>query len=105
MAKSKGKPENLKPFKPGQSGNPKGRPKELPELKTLLEDVVGEDGAKEIIESLKVQARKGNVRAAEILLERMYGKTKQPIEHSGAVEITNVKELTDEDLARIAAQG
>lgn len=81
---------NLKPFKPGQSGNLKGRPKKLPAIDDLLAEVLGEeDGnstAKIILESMVKQAKKGDVRAAELLLERAYGKPKQPIEHSGEIK-------------------
>ena len=31
---------NLQPFKKGQSGNPNGRPKKLPEIDKLLADVL-----------------------------------------------------------------
>lgn len=33
--------ENLKPFKPGQSGNPKGRPKGAKNLATVIADLLG----------------------------------------------------------------
>lgn len=69
-------------FKPGQSGNPNGRPKKLPEIDDLLADVLGdEDGneAKEILNALLKEAKKGNVRAAEVLLDRAYGKASQPL--------------------------
>jgi hypothetical protein len=48
--------ENLKPFKKGQSGNPEGRPKKIPEIDKLLADVLGEekDG---IIEAAKAILR------------------------------------------------
>lgn len=79
--------DGLKPFKPGQSGNPNGRPKKLPEIDKLLADVLGEDGknseAKAILKALLTKAKKGDTRAAEILLDRAYGKPKQPIAIEG----------------------
>jgi hypothetical protein len=75
---------NSKPFKKGQSGNPKGRPKKLPELDKLLADVLGEVGevsgitaAEQILRALRAKAAKGDIRAAEVLLDRGYGKAKQ----------------------------
>lgn len=82
----RGNVKNLKHFQPGQSGNPAGRPKKLPELDKLILQVLGgdndESGAQAILEALKKKALKGDVRAAEILLDRTYGKTKERIEHS-----------------------
>jgi hypothetical protein len=89
MPFDKGKtPQGAKPFKPGQSGNPKGRPKKLPELDTLLADVLGEEkdgmtAAEAILKKLRQMAAQGNIRAAEILLERAYGKAKQSHEITG----------------------
>jgi hypothetical protein len=79
---------NLKPFKKGQSGNPKGRRKKLPELDVLLADVLGDEkdgltAAEAILKKLRQLAISGNLRAAEILLDRAYGKAKQKIEHTG----------------------
>ena len=113
---------NSKPFKKGQSGNPNGRPKKLPELDKLLADVLGEDVklkcnhaacdqgrmpdgsecpkcdggrktktnqtvAEAILRKLRAMAASGNIRAAEILLDRAYGKAKQQIEHGGSITI------------------
>lgn len=69
---------NLKPFKPGQSGNVKGRPK-LPELKSILNAVLGtqENGREpleEIIDNLHKQAMRGNVKASELILHYAYGR-------------------------------
>lgn len=80
--------ENLKPFEKGQSGNPAGRPKKLPELDKLLADVLGEEkdgisAADAILKKLRQMATQGNLRAAEILLDRAYGKPKQTIEQTG----------------------
>ena len=74
-------------WKKGESGNPKGRPKKIPELRELLANVLGDtkDGksaAEAILMALRNKAIKGDVRAAELLLDRAYGKIKQEIEHS-----------------------
>src|SRR5690606_3221132 len=81
----KGKLDNLKPFKKGDERiNRAGRPKKLPALDTLLADVLGEEkdgksAAQAILMALRSKAAKGDVRAAEVLLDRAYGKVKQPI--------------------------
>jgi hypothetical protein len=70
-----------------KSGNTKnvGRPK-LPELHTLLANVLGKEGkdgqtaAEEILNALHARAKKGDTRAAELLLDRAYGKPKQTSE-------------------------
>ena len=72
-------------FKKGESGNEKGRPKKLPEIDKLLADVLGEEkdgieAAKAILMALRAKATKGDVRAAEVLLDRAYGKAKQVID-------------------------
>ena len=110
--------ENLQPFKKGQSGNPNGRPKKLPEIDKLLADVLGEEirlkcnhpaceqgrmpdgaecpkcdggrktktnqtSAEAILRKLRAMAASGNIRAAEILLDRAYGRAKQAMEVNG----------------------
>jgi hypothetical protein len=86
MPFEKGKiPKGAKPFKKGKSGNPNGRPKKLPQLDELLADVLGEEkdgieAAKAILMALRAKATKGDVRAAEVLLDRAYGKSKQAID-------------------------
>lgn len=88
MAFKKGvTPQGAKVFQPGQSGNPNGRPKKLPKIDDLLSDILGaeedrESEAHAILTSLVVEAKSGNVRAAEILLDRAYGKAKQSIDHT-----------------------
>ncbi len=72
-------------FKKGQSGNPNGRPKKLPELDKLLADVLGEEkdgitAGEAILKALRAKATKGDVRAAEVLLDRAYGKAKQTMD-------------------------
>lgn len=64
-----------------------GRPKKLPELHVLLADVLGEEkdgisAAEAILKSIRAKAAKGDVRAAELLLDRAYGKPKQSIDNN-----------------------
>lgn len=82
-------PEHGK-FTKGQSGNPNGRPRKLPELDKLLADVLGEEkdgvtAAEAILKALRLKAAKGDVRAIEVMLDRAYGKAQQTISHEGAL--------------------
>ena len=84
MAKPNPIPNN-KPFPKGTTGNPNGRPKKLPELDKLLADVLGEEkdgltAAEAILKKLRQMATGGNLRAAEILLDRGYGKPRQSVD-------------------------
>jgi len=75
-------PENIvkHKFKKGQSGNPKGRPK-LPDLKGAIAKIMSEDnGLDSILKALLLKAKKGDVRAAQELLDRGYGKAMQTIQ-------------------------
>ena len=90
-----GVPENLKPFPKGKSGNPNGRPKRIPELDKLLADVLGDEkdgitAAQAILMALRKKAASGDVRAAEVLLERAYGKPKQSIDLNSEITIKRV---------------
>jgi hypothetical protein len=82
-------------FKPGQSGNPNGRPRKLPHLDEILANVLGQEkevngeqitAAEAIIRSLLAQAAKGNIQAAKLLLERGYGLSKQTIDLKGDLQ-------------------
>ena len=83
-------------FKKGRSGNPKGRPK-LPDLKEALQNVLGEskDGKTAldvIFLALRAKAAKGDVRAAELLMDRAYGKSKQVIDMNASVEVKDISD-------------
>jgi hypothetical protein len=75
-------------FQPGQSGNPKGRPKEYSEIKALARTF-----GPEAIETLANLMRNSEdertrVVAAKELLDRGFGKAEQSIDISGDVEVT-----------------
>jgi hypothetical protein len=86
MANPKPNLNNLTPFKKGNRASVgKGRPPKLPHLDKLLDEVLGEEknnmtAMKAVVLSLLNKAVKGDVRAAEILLERAYGKAKQAMD-------------------------
>jgi hypothetical protein len=96
------KPENVLPhkWKKGQSGNPAGRPK-LPDLKELLATVLGDTrsgktSAEAILKAIEAKALRGDVKAAELLLDRAYGKPKQDVDLSGSmVTVIKPKPIAD----------
>ena len=80
-----GKPPKHTQFKPGQSGNPAGRPKGTKNLKTDLEEelreliTIREGGNQKIVskqramlKSLTAKAVQGDPRAAAIVIDMMY---------------------------------
>lgn len=96
---------NLIPAKKGEVRNPNGKPKGVQNSKTrllrLLElvtkvrnPVTGEEEEFSIAEQLDMQiiakARKGDLKAYEIILDRLEGKPKQSteVEVSGGMNIT-----------------
>lgn len=91
--------ENLKKAVPFTKNDPRinkeGRPKKLPELDKLLADVLGEEkdgttAAEAILKALRAKATKGDIRAAEVLLERAYGKAKQNIDINANMNVTQI---------------
>jgi len=78
---------NLKKFKKGQSGNLKGRPPVLPDLKAaiarcLADEKDGLTALDAVLLALRGRAMKGDVRAAQELLDRGFGKSTQKVEQS-----------------------
>lgn len=84
-------------WKPGQSGNPNGRPKDALKdaiQRALAETVEVKKGNKVskkvaneiIIEKALELARKGNLKAMELLWDRGYGKAIQAMEIDGRLE-------------------
>src|SRR5688500_10532499 len=76
--------KNLKPAKKGDVRNTNGKPRKLPQLDVLLAEVLGEDkdgitAAEAILKVLRAKAAKGDIRAAEMLFDRAYGKAKQEL--------------------------
>jgi hypothetical protein len=72
-------------WKPGQSGNPKGRPKKLSLIKEWMEEPSFSDANKTklrvLFDKMYMGAIKGNVTLQIWLMEKVDGKPKQLVEH------------------------
>jgi len=81
----KNPPEHTR-FKKGQSGNPNGRPK-LPDIREALAKILADEkdgytALEATLMALRAKAVRGDIRAAEALLDRAFGKPKQAIDHT-----------------------
>jgi hypothetical protein len=105
-----GKPPKHTQFKPGQSGNPKGRPKGTANLATDLEEELSErilvtEGGKQsqitkqraMLKTLFAKALKGDTRAASVLLNLIIG-----LEQARSAAGEN-ETLSEEDQAILAS--
>lgn len=105
MANPKGTIRNLIPAKKGEIRNPRGPHKKIPGLDVLLADLFGEDkngesGARKVLLTLKQAAIAGKlstvkVRAAEVLVDRIYGKAKS--NDTLNVKIQSAKDIAESD--------
>lgn len=88
LAKADPEKRKANQFKKGQSGNPNGRPKLLPALDLLVAEALGipeggdykKSNAFKIINKLQEMAAKGHVRAAEIVMDRGWGRVQQTLD-------------------------
>ena len=100
--------QNLKPFQNGYDPrrDNSGRKAKIPELDELLADVLNEEtedgksAAIEIIRTLVRSAKKGNVRAAEVLLNRAYGMPKNRVEVESKIRVVE----TEFDIYRLSSE-
>lgn len=84
----------LRRAKKGEVLNPKGRPKKLPALDVLIAEVLADEqngmsAAEAILKVIRGKAIKGDLKAAEMLLNRAYGKPKESIDHTTNGESIN----------------
>ena len=91
-----------RPFKPGQSGNPSGRPKQTPEQKDALEAIRGlTPRAVEVMREILDSPRSGEVaklRVCEIILDRAYGKATAQVDLNAAITDADfVLRIVDEE--------
>ena len=75
-----GRIENLRPWKPGQSGNPGGRPKR--DIAAEIARAVFEREAEAIERAFTMELLKGDCRLFKALADRAYGKPHQSLDVS-----------------------
>jgi len=65
-----------RPFLPGQSGNPAGRPKGARHKALLALDAIGDETAADVLRRVVEDAKAGDLRAAELLMRRLWPERK-----------------------------
>lgn len=112
--------QNLTPWKPGQSGNPSGRPRgtenSATRLRRLLDAVqtarhpvtkeMEDFTTLELMDAaLIARAMKGDVVAYREVLDRLEGKVPQALKHEGMMQFQTVSAsaLSEKDEAALAA--
>jgi hypothetical protein len=76
----RGRIENLKPWKPGQSGNPGGRPKH--DVASDIACAVFEGNEEAVYRAMRKALLKGDPKVFAVLADRAYGKLKEPVDLS-----------------------
>ena len=116
---------NLTPWKPGQSGNPSGRPRGTRDLAGYVLETT--DGGKELIDSLLSLARgimpdlpmqegsrprkdqqvrpADQLKAIEMLLDRGFGRSPQQLDIAHSVTDRPLKHLSDATLQLLVEYG
>lgn len=103
---------NLKPFKPGQSGNPAGRPKSITLSEAYRKQLAMTDEtdplkrtfAEVLAEQMIVKAKTGDVAALKEVADRVEGKAKQTITLS-TDRREQVERAIDRMIGRAASDG
>ena len=91
MAKSRRGAANLIPAKKGEVRNPAGRPKNSISLARIVREAVDKNEQREILKSVAEQAKNGNIKAAEFIFDRIYGKPKTEVELTDSATTLNVQ--------------
>jgi len=85
------------PWKKGESGNPNGRPRKLPELKELMAAVLGDEkegitAAEAILQVMRAKAAKGDINAASFLFGYAFPKPRGVEEEQGELTVRIIRE-------------
>jgi hypothetical protein len=92
-----GKLENLRPWQPGQSGNPGGRPKKRP-LTELYEEFLSDGSTVKAIRAAILKNLKCGKTAFVPLLREMADRVEGKVTQSIDSKVTEVSQLSDDEL-------
>jgi hypothetical protein len=94
--------ESKKPgrWKPGTSGNPKGKPPGSGELQRLRASIAAD--VPDILAGLVAAAKGGDVQAAKVILERVFPPVK-PVEQAQSIDLPDGGTLTAQGRAVLSA--
>lgn len=98
-------------LKSGNTVNLNGRPKKIPALEELINthmteiDSSGLSAADLVMKRLRQKAVQGDMKAIQYLLDRMYGKPKETLEHKGEIKSTSSGIGSKEWIAQMKADG
>ena len=78
----------LKPYcwKPGQSGNPGGKPKH--DIAKEIAQAIFENDSEQIYQAFAKALRQGNAYSFDVLANRAFGKMKETVVHEGLGELS-----------------
>ena len=93
-----------RPFQPGQSGNPGGRPKIVGDIRALAREHTPEAIAELVRLATKARREEVRLRAIEVLLDRGYGKPNQSVQIDAVFLEKKLNQLSDAELAELEAR-
>ena len=84
-------------WKPGESGNPNGRPKNVKYISEALRELLGGDPAllKELVLAIASKAGKGDVQAFKEITDRIEGKVVETHKFGGDIPVSIVYKLKE----------
>ena len=85
MAEKTGEKQRGKPFQPGRSGNPHGRPPGALNRTTLTLRAIMAEQAEAVVETLIAQGLAGDVQACRVIIERIVPVCREAPVDEGAV--------------------
>jgi hypothetical protein len=74
MANPNPKTDHLKPWQPGQSGNPDGPKRTKPLTEALVKHLAEGDNARKLVEAMVKHAKAGDPRFMQMILDRLEGR-------------------------------
>lgn len=86
-------------FKPGQSGNPGGRPRKVQEATEIAENAI-EAAMRKLVALIDSESEKVSLVAAQAIIDRTMGKPKQSVAHTLSDD-KDIPELTTAELIGI----